>query len=167
MPVSRSIAGRARNTIGTNGDGVSDALERNILSGNLFAGVWITGTGTNNNVVAGNYIGTDASGSSALGNGSSDGLDHVGIRYRRRCRDPERCVEQLDRDHRSERRRRRSAQHHFRQHVGDGIDIFGSGTNGNVVAGNYIGTNPTGTAALPNANGDGVFLAESLRPGSA
>ena len=60
-------AGATRNLVGTNGDGVNDASERNLLSGNLFAGVWITGQGitsyaygteTDGNIVAGNFIGT-------------------------------------------------------------------------------------------------------------
>ena len=41
----------------------------------------------------------------------------------------------------------------------DAIDIYGTGTDGNVVAGNFIGTDVTGTSALGIA-GDGVFLAE-------
>ena len=71
-------SGATGNLIGTNGDGVNDALERNIISGNLFAGVWITGTGTDDNVVAGNYIGTDVTGTIAVGNGSA-------VKYRLRC----------------------------------------------------------------------------------
>ena len=55
------------NLIGTNGDGVSDALERNIVSGNEFAGVWLNNSGTDN-AVAGNFIGTDATGELPLGN---------------------------------------------------------------------------------------------------
>ena len=39
--------------------------------------------------------------------------------------------------------------------VGDGVVISGSGTTGNLVEGNYIGTNAAGTAALGNAT-DGV-----------
>ena len=40
----------------------------------------------------------------------------------------------------------------------DGIDIFGAGTDGNVIAGNYIGTDLTGTSPLGIA-GDGVCIA--------
>lgn len=40
----------------------------NIISGNRHSGVWIAGLGAHRNVVAGNYIGTNASGSSLLGN---------------------------------------------------------------------------------------------------
>jgi hypothetical protein len=51
-------AGAAHNLVGTNGDGVNDAAERNVISGNQFAGVWIDGRGTDGNAVAGNFIGT-------------------------------------------------------------------------------------------------------------
>ena len=40
-----------------------------MLSANTDLGVWITGSGTSSNQVEGNYIGTDATGSLALGNG--------------------------------------------------------------------------------------------------
>src|SRR5207237_3479959 len=42
--------------------------------------------------------------------------------------------------------------------TGHGVQIQEDGTQYNVVAGNFIGTNVTGTAALPNA-GAGVVLA--------
>ena len=34
------------NLIGSNGDGINDAAERNVISGNSFAGVWISNRGT-------------------------------------------------------------------------------------------------------------------------
>src|SRR5205807_4926992 len=57
----------AGNRIGTNGDGVNDAGERNIISANV-RGIAVTGSGTTNNLIAGNYIGTNAAGTAALGN---------------------------------------------------------------------------------------------------
>ena len=50
-------AGATGNLVGTNGDGVNDASERNLISGNQFAGVWITGQSTSRNAVAGNSMG--------------------------------------------------------------------------------------------------------------
>ena len=65
------------NLVGTNGDGKNDAAERNLLSGNGQSGMLITGTGANQNVVAGNFIGTDVTGTVSIGNGR----DGVGIAF--------------------------------------------------------------------------------------
>ncbi|MCA9034843.1 MAG: hypothetical protein KDA91_06935, partial [Planctomycetaceae bacterium] len=51
--------------IGTNGDGVEDALEGNLVSGNLGFGIVFGGAG---NIVAGNTIGLDVTGSVSLPN---------------------------------------------------------------------------------------------------
>lgn len=48
--------------------GGSDASLRNIISGNTQRGIYITGNGTSNNKVQGNYIGTNLNGSSAIAN---------------------------------------------------------------------------------------------------
>jgi hypothetical protein len=53
--------------VGTNGDGVNDAAERNVISANTLDGLGIA-TGANQNTVAGNYIGADVTGAAALGN---------------------------------------------------------------------------------------------------
>ena len=58
------------NLIGTDGDGVSDALEGNLISGNIDFGVMLQQTGSLNNVVAGNKIGTDITGMAAIPNGT-------------------------------------------------------------------------------------------------
>jgi titin len=47
---------------------------RNVISGNLAGGVIIADPGTVHNSVEGNYIGTDASGASAIGNGIMRGV---------------------------------------------------------------------------------------------
>ena len=58
----------ANNRVGTDGDGVSDELERNVISGNVWWGVILKDAESYGNVVAGNYIGTDVTGSYAVGN---------------------------------------------------------------------------------------------------
>ncbi|HUG90313.1 MAG TPA: hypothetical protein VML55_05745, partial [Planctomycetaceae bacterium] len=48
---------------------LSDELERNVFSGNSIWGVLLFSVGTTDNVIAGNFIGTDATGHGPLGNG--------------------------------------------------------------------------------------------------
>jgi FG-GAP-like repeat len=57
-------SGASDNLIGTDGDGVNDMSERNLIRGNLYNGVLIDGQGTNGNVVAGNEISSNATGTS-------------------------------------------------------------------------------------------------------
>jgi titin len=49
--------------------GGAGSSARNVISANSYEGIWITGYGTSENQVEGNYIGTDASSTTALGNG--------------------------------------------------------------------------------------------------
>ena len=66
------------NLIGTDGDGVSDALEGNLISGNSDWGIMLQQTGALNNVVAGNKIGTDITGMASIPNGFG-GAPRAGI----------------------------------------------------------------------------------------
>ncbi len=139
------IAGGAQNTrIGTNGDGVNDTAERNIVSGNSYDGIVIQGTSSGANttgtIVAGNYIGTNAAGTAALPNGS-DGVFIDGGAQGSRI-----GVNGSDTDAAAE-------QNVISGNIGQGVAISDSGTSSNVVAGNLIGTDLTGTAALPNYYG--------------
>jgi hypothetical protein len=52
--------------IGTDGDGISDPTERNLISGNTAHGVSLHGADA---LVAGNFIGTDPNGGNAVANG--------------------------------------------------------------------------------------------------
>ena len=70
-------SGPKNTRIGTNADGVNDAAERNVISGNARRGVWLVNAGTDQNIVAGNYIGTDITGTIDLGN-ADDGVQVAG-----------------------------------------------------------------------------------------
>src|SRR5262249_45264699 len=50
--------------------GGTTAGARNVISGNSFCGIWLSGGGMDaeNNLVQGNYIGTDSTGTAPLGN---------------------------------------------------------------------------------------------------
>ena len=129
------------NLIGANGDGGSDALERNIISGNEFAGVWLSNSGTND-VVAGNYIGADVTGESGLGNAVGVWLnvasdDWVG-------------VNSVDGPENSDEGNLISANYYF------GVELDAPASN-DVVAGNDVGSNADGTTALSNGGFAIVF----------
>src|SRR5271157_445870 len=151
-------AGSTSNLVGTNGDGVNDASEQDLLSGNLFAGVWITGQGTSDNAVTGNWIGTDISGSVALNNGTQPVVDSLGNYFGggvaisagasgNRIGTDGNSVDDV------------GERNVIAGSNNDAIDIYGTGTDGNVVAGNFIGTDVTGTRSLGVA-GDGVWITE-------
>jgi Calx-beta domain/SdrD B-like domain len=130
-------AGAATNRVGTNGDGIADDAERNVLSGNLWDGVFIGGTGSDSNVVAGNYIGVSADGTKALGNNFGVRID-AGARFNRIGTDPLRPANSAERNVISGNRN-------------DGVLLIAATTASNSVAGNFIGTDATGTATLGNA----------------
>ena len=150
--------GATTNLIGTNGDGVNDTSEQNLLSGNLFAGAWIDGQGTDDNAVAGNLIGTDISGSVALDNGTQPFIDprddyfgggviiNGGASNNRIGTDGNSLNDVGERNV-------------IAGSGNDGVDIYGVGTTQNVVAGNYIGTDITGRVSLGIAD-DGVYIVD-------
>jgi len=131
--------GAQSNTIGG-----TTAGERNIISGNDKAGALILGSGTNSNVVSGNYIGTDVNGTTYLGNfwhgvfiaegAQSNTIGGTSAGERNII----------------------SGNNHV------GVVIYGSGTNSNVVSGNYIGTDVNGTTAMGNLY-RGVVIAEGAQ----
>lgn len=106
---------------------------RNVVSGNERVGITIAGSG---NVVSGNYIGTDPSGSVAVPNG----IEGVWVAGRDNTVGGNTAAE----------RNVISGNGLF------GINVSGSGAQGNVVKGNYIGVDATGQKTLGNRNGVGV-----------
>jgi parallel beta-helix repeat protein len=122
------------NTVGGDAAG-----ERNVISGNEWAGVGIHGSNTMSNTVSGNYIGTDVNGTSDRGNGY-DGV-HISSGAQNNTVGGDTAGERNVISGNDER----------------GVRIIGSGTTGNTVSGNYIGTDVNGTADLGNT-WDGVYI---------
>jgi hypothetical protein len=141
------VTGGARlNRVGTNADGVSDDLERNVISGNGAFGVGLDQAGTTNNTIAGNFIGTDGSGLVALGN---DGGLVISVGASNNTVGGTSAAS------------RNVISGSLAGPVfGHGVEISDANTQGNVVLGNFVGTDKNGTRALPNA-GDGVFITSS------
>ncbi|MBI1917437.1 MAG: right-handed parallel beta-helix repeat-containing protein [Planctomycetes bacterium] len=132
------------NFLGTDGDGVNDFSKGNLISGNSGEGVQIGFNGTaSGNVIAGNFIGTNAAGTAALGN-QFDGItignatnNRIGTNADGVSDDAERNV--------------------ISGNGQDGVSLNFSGTTGNVIAGNFIGTDVNGTLAVGNGQ-RGVVL---------
>ena len=153
--------GASSNVIGTSGqDGMAgDALERNVISANIYEGVLINGAGSDQNVVAGNYIGTTASGETELGNGSRDYIhDPLGAAILGGVAIVNGASDNLIGTS-GQRADDAGERNIISGNLGDGVDLYGSGAGGNVIAGNSIGTDATGTDAIANG-GDGVYIAE-------
>jgi len=141
--------GAMENRIGTNGDGVSDTLERNLLSGNLSRGVLISDVGTEYNVVAGNYIGTNATATAAVGNTFDGVLIQAGASY---------ALIGTNGDGQSDEAERNIIS----GNLGAGVNMINDGTSLNVVAGNSIGTDAAGALDLGNGT-DGVRVQMSAQ----
>lgn len=116
------------------------ASERNIISGNLDYGLPLFGVGATANVVIGNYIGTDISGSYAIGNTYGVLCDDGS--FSNRIGGPSDAERNI-----------------ISGNVGYGVFLYNNGTSYNTIQNNYIGTDLTGLLAIPNTAGiiiDGI-----------
>lgn len=121
------------NTIGgtTNGS-------RNIISGNNGVGVGLDAD-SDSNTIAGNYIGTNTNGTAAIGN-SNHGVSLANGSSSNTIGGTS-----------------GSARNIISGNGVRGVNTEDSGTDDNLILGNYIGTNTTGTAAIANsAQGIGI-----------
>jgi len=127
------VAYASGNTIGG-----TDLNSGNIISGNQYRGIWIYGTNATGNRIEGNFVGTDITGTSDLGNALEgiyilDAATNViggtvtGVRN---------IVSGNDRI---------------------GIFIYGTNATGNQIEGNYVGTDVTGTLDIGNFS-DGILI---------
>ena len=131
--------GASRNTIGG-----TNMLARNVISGNSQYGLWISDTNTTGNVVLGNYIGTDATGSFAVSNAfggiglfSSSAGQVIGGSNA-------------------------LARNVISGNGSAGVWLSGAGVSNNLVANNFVGLNAAGTGAIPNTFA-GVYVLNGAR----
>ena len=115
--------------------GGTTSAARNVISGNNWDGVHIVDTGTMDNLVEGNFIGVTVGGSGALGNVQSGVAIYAGASANTIGGTVS------------------AAGNVLSGNDSNGVYISDSGTTGNVVDADYIGTNYNGTSAVPNNTG--------------
>ena len=137
------------NVVGTDGDGISDALEGNLISGHFDWGILLQQTGALNNVVAGNKIGTDITGMASIPNGFG-GAPRAGIflgGYGNRIgSNSDGVSDDLERNLISGNSQTSIAAIYF-------SNLPNPDAPPTIIAGNWMGVNATGLAALPNNYG--------------
>ena len=133
------------------------AAARNVISGNGIDGVSLNNAGATGNLVQGNFIGTDTTGTIALGN-----VRHgVSITHDNNSTNPSGSDNTIGGTV-------AGAGNLISGNGGFGIVIFGpnGGASGNLVQGNFIGTDVSGTQAVGNV-GDGIVLSSAPTTRSA
>ena len=148
LALSNTADGITLSSARANVIGGTNAGEGNVISGNGKAGVALSGLGNTANVIQGNFIGTDASGKSALGNGSA-GVWLSGVASN------------------SVGAAIAGARNIISGNLQDGVFILTNST-ANLVLGNYIGLDVNGTNVIPNRfNGVSLTSATSNIIGGA
>ena len=111
-----------------------------VINGFGTSGIEING-GAGGNVIEGNFIGVNAAGTAAIGNGHS-GIDLLNSPNNRIGGTTP------------------AARNVISGNGGTGIELLGSQSLGNTVVGNFVGVDSTGVSALAN-NGDGILLSDA------
>jgi hypothetical protein len=129
------ISGAAGNTVGSTASAGGDTFSGNVIAGNRLYGVQVADA-PDVNVIGGNWIGTNPKNATQLGN-SADGVfilnslnTKVGVP---------------------------GAGNTIGGNQGNGVQIFGKGSGGNLVVANLIGLGSDGWTPIAN-QGNGVYL---------
>ena len=133
-------------TTSNNVIGGTTVAERNIISGNRFDGIYLLETDarfikTTGHIIQGNYVGTDVTGTIALPNCTAQGPNTAQFF----------AIEVISNDTKIGGG---GAGNLVSGNAGSGIILTGARA---VIAGNFVGTDLTGSIALPN-NGVGIFM---------
>ncbi len=134
------FAQAANNTVGG-----TDPAAANVISGNGGEGLRISGSSTTANVVQGNFIGTNASGMAALGN-NAGGITIINGATNNLIGGTVAGARNIISGNGSG------------GFSAIGVNVQSAGTAGNLIQGNYIGPDATGTGALGNGSFGLVFL---------
>lgn len=126
------------------GGASSNTVQGNLASGNSGPGVHLREAGTDANLILGNRVGVNAVGAAALPNGEAGILVEGGASYNIIGRMAEGEANQVS------------------GNGGPGVWVRGPGTEGNVVAGNLVGTDFGGFQPLGNDE-DGIRLSDGAR----
>lgn len=139
------ISSASSNVIGS--DGTAKAyVARNLISGNLYGQVDTRGNALSGNRISGNFIGVDVTGTQAIG--AQSGADGVAI-----SANPGPATGNfVGWDGLGDPALMRNVISGFTGSSRSGVKMV-VGAQRNVVAGNYIGTDVTGTQAIPNFYG--------------
>jgi len=149
-PLANNVGAIVNNNATNNTIGGNTAADRNIISGNTVFGVLIQ-SAVGGNFVQGNFIGTNASGAGALSNGVVGGGAGINI-----TDSPNNTIGGAP-----------GAGNLISGNANVGMIFSGAAATGNSVVGNLIGTNSTGTTALPNSIGLVIDSASNNRIGGS
>jgi CSLREA domain-containing protein len=114
----------------------------NLISGNNNIGISLDSLGgsASGNIIQGNFIGTNATGTAALGN-SQHGISLVNVSNNNQIGGTTAAARNL-----------------ISGNGNAGVFLSAAGLNGNLIQGNYIGTNTNATAKIGNATGVSLFF---------
>jgi hypothetical protein len=148
--LANNVGATVTNNATNNTIGGNTAADRNIISGNTTFGVLID-SAVGGNLVQGNFIGTNVSGTGALSNGA--GASGAGINV---TNSPNNTIGGAP-----------GAGNLISGNANVGLIVGAAAATGNSVLGNLIGTNSTGTTALPNSIGVVIDSASNNRIGGS
>jgi parallel beta-helix repeat protein len=134
--------------------GRNNTVAGNLVSGNGTPGICLARTGPEGNLVQGNFVGTNAAGTAPLGNDNA-GIIIGGFQLGGDCPG---CP--LTANNNTVGGTSPAARNLVSGNNGTGIMIINLGSFGNLVQGNYVGTNNAGNAKLANT-GSGLIIVGS------